>query len=74
MKYIFFEWIFQGVFPHETKSSSVKKVPLLAVVPDIPKSHFNVKSILEQVDLGGLNFVYAVDVKMGNAYSLTYQI
>ena len=55
----------QGVAHKEAKNSSVKKVLLLAIVPDISECHFNVKSILDQVDFQDLKHIYAVDVKMG---------
>ena len=56
----------QGVSPKDAINSSVKKVLLLAVVPEIAESHFNVRSILQEVDLKDLQYIYSVDVKMGN--------
>ena len=56
----------QGVSHKEAKTSSVKKVLILAVVPDVAESHHNVRSILQQVDFGTIQYIYAVDVKMGN--------
>ena len=60
----------QGVSPKDAKNSSVKKVLLLAVVPELSESHYNVRSILQEVDLRDLKYIYAVDVKMGNYTSL----
>ena len=64
----------QGVSHKEAKNSSVKKVLLLAIVPDISECHFNVKSILDQVDFGDLKYIYAVDVKMGNINDRSFKI
>lgn len=57
--------VLQGVAPKQAKFSSVKKVLVLALVPNCPETHFNVQQILNQVNMEGLSFTFSVDVKMG---------
>ena len=57
----------QGITPRDAKDSSVKRVLILAIVPDCPESHFNVMQILNNLNLENLRCTFAVDVKMGNS-------
>ena len=56
--------IFQGVAAKQGKNSGVKKLLLIAVVPGVPENHFNVKTILDQVNMEAIEFTVAADVKM----------
>ena len=54
----------QGVAHKQGKNSGVKKLLLVAAVPAAPENHFNVKAILDQVDIEALEFTVAADIKM----------
>ena len=56
--------IFQGVAAKQGKNSGVKKLLLIAAVPGVPENHFNVKTILDQVNMEAIEFTVAADVKM----------
>ena len=56
--------LLQGVAPRQAKYSSVKKLILLAVVPDAPENYFNVRTILTQLEIEVLEFTVSADVKM----------
>ena len=62
----FFRTIFsyQGVAAKQAKNSSVKKLMLLATVPGIPENYFNVKTILDNLNLESVEFTVAADIKM----------
>ena len=45
------------------KNSSVKKLFLLGVVPEIPENYFNVKALLSSLNLGAIEFT-AANIKM----------
>ena len=53
-----------GVAPKTAKNSSVKKLFLIGVVPKVPENHFNVKTILNQVNIDVIEFTASADVKM----------
>ena len=54
----------QGVAAKQAKNSSVKKLFLLGVVPDVPETYFNVKAILSSLNLEVVEFTAAADIKM----------
>ena len=56
--------VYQGIAVKQAKNSSVKKLILLAAVPDVPETYFNIKSILDNLDLETVEFTGAVDLKM----------
>ena len=53
-----------GVAPKQAKLSSVKKVLNLGLIPDCQENFFNVKILLQKIDLTGLKVSYSVDLKM----------
>ena len=55
---------FQGVAAKQGKNSSVKKLLIVGAVPEAPENYFNVKAILDQVNIDALEFTVAADVKM----------
>ena len=54
----------QGVAAKQAKNSSVKKLFLLGVVPDVPETHYNVQTILSNLNLSAIEFTTAADLKM----------
>ena len=46
------------------KASSVKKLLLLSVYPDVPEVHSNMKKILEELGIEALDFLVCADIKM----------
>ena len=62
--------IYQGIAAKQAKNSSVKKLILLAAVPDVPETYFNIKSILDNLDLETVEFTGSVDLKMCKLYLL----
>ena len=62
----------QGVAPKQSKDSSVKKLFIIGVVPEAPENHYNVKAILDKVDIETLEFTVSADVKMRKNYYLWY--
>ena len=46
------------------KLSSVKKLIVLAAVPEAPENYFNVKAILDMLRIEALEFTYSADIKM----------
>ena len=62
--------LLKGMSPKQAKNSSVKKLLLLAVVPDAPENYFNVKAILTQLDIEVLEFTVSADLKMRNEFFL----
>ena len=46
------------------KNSSVKKLLLLGVVPEIPENYFNIKAILSCLDIEGIEFTSTADIKL----------
>ena len=54
----------QGVAAKVAQNSSVKKLLLLAVVPEVPENYFNVKAILSSLDIEGIEFTTAADIKL----------
>ena len=55
----------QGITPRDSNDSSVKRVLILAILPECPESHYNVMQILDNSNLENLSCTFAVDVKMG---------
>ena len=55
---------FQGIADKQAKNSSVKKLILLAAVPNVPETYFNVRSILDNLDIETVEFTAAADLKM----------
>merc|ERR1711923_547410 len=53
-----------GVAPKQAKLSSVKKAMMLGFVPDVQENFFNVKTLIQKIDLTGLNVSFSVDIKM----------
>ena len=54
----------EGVAPKEAKLSSVKKVLMLALVPDCQENYHNVKTLLQKLDFTGLDVSFSVDLKL----------
>ena len=46
------------------KITSVKKLVLLAIVPDIDESHSNLETIIKKTELNKISFILAVDFKL----------
>ena len=46
------------------KNSSVKKLMLLAVVPQVPENHPNMEVILGELNMESVEFSVSADVKM----------
>ena len=42
----------------------MKKLLILGAVPSVPENYFNVKTILQQLNMEALEFTVAADVKM----------
>ena len=53
-----------GVFAQSFKNTSVKKLMIMACVPNCQEHYENVKQILEQVDLSGVDMSESADIKM----------
>ena len=54
--------------PKQSKDSSVKKLFIIGIVPEAPENHFNVKSMLDKVDIETVEFTVSADVKMRKNY------
>ena len=54
----------EGVAAKSAKHSSVKKLIILAAVPNVPENYSNVKLILNELNMEALEFTYSADVKM----------
>ena len=54
----------QGVAPKNFKDTSVKKLLLLSVYPDIPEVHSNLNKILEDLGIEAVEFLVCADIKM----------
>ena len=48
----------------QAKNSSVKKLLLLAAVPSVPENYFNVKKILDNLNLEVVEFNTEADMKL----------
>ena len=46
------------------KLSSVKRLLVLGIVQNVPENYFNVKTILNQLNLEALEFTVSADIKM----------
>ena len=53
-----------GVAAKEAKLSSVKKVLMLGLVPDCQENYSNVRTLLQKIDLSGLDVSFSVDLKL----------
>ena len=53
-----------GVFSQSFKNTSVKKLIVMACVPNCQEHYENVQQILEQVDLSGVDMSESADIKM----------
>ena len=62
--FLHFWFLLQGVAAKQAKNSSVKKLFIVAVVPEVPENHFNIKAILNSLNLEVVEFSAAADVKM----------
>ena len=58
------QYFTQGVAPKTAKLSSVKKLIVLGAVPDVPENYFNVKIILDELNMEALEYTTAADIKM----------
>ena len=47
-----------------SKLSSVKKLIVLGAVADVPENYFNVKVMLDQLNIEALEFTMSADIKM----------
>ena len=56
----------QGVAPETQKDSSVKKLFIIALVPDIPESYENMKVLFNELKLDRVKCVVATDLKLAN--------
>ena len=54
----------EGVGAKEAKMSSVKKVIMLALLPNVKETHENLKTLLTAVDLSGIPFTFSCDIKL----------
>ena len=54
----------EGVAPKNFKDTSVKKLLLLSVYPDIPEVHSNLYKILEDLGIEAVEFLVCADIKM----------
>ena len=53
-----------GVFSQSLKNTGVQKLILLADVPDCQEHHENIKQILDEVNISGVDFSECTDIKM----------
>ena len=58
-------WInVQGVAVKQAKNSSVNKLLILGIVPEVPENYHNVKEILSSLNFEVIEFTAAADIKM----------
>ena len=53
-----------GVCPESSKLSSVKKMFLVGLIPDVQEIYPNVKTMLEELDLDGIEYGLSADIKI----------
>ena len=53
-----------GVCPKTTKLSSVKKLFVVGLVPDVQEIYPNVKAMLDELNLEGVEFGFSADLKI----------
>ena len=53
-----------GVCQKSSKLSSVKKMFVVGLVPNIQELYFNVKAMLDEIRLEGINFSFCADIKI----------
>ena len=61
---IFTDILLQGVASKSFKDSSVKKLLLISVYPEIPEVHSNMKKILSELGIEAVDFLVCADIKM----------
>ena len=54
----------QGIAAKQSKDSSVKKLLVVGAAPAVPENYFNVKTILEELDIEALEFTVSADIKL----------
>ena len=54
----------QGVAPKSFKCSSVKKLLVLGIVPEVPENHPNMETLLGELNMEAVEFSVSADVKM----------
>ena len=54
----------QGVAAKQGKFSSVKRLLVIGAVPDASENYFNVKAMLDKVDMEAFEFTVSADLKM----------
>lgn len=62
----------QGVAAKNFKDSSVMKLLLLSVYPDIPEIHSNLKKILDELGIETVDFLVCADIKMRKLTIILY--
>jgi hypothetical protein len=58
--------LIKGYAPEEAKMTSVKKLLLIAVVPDMQENYENVKLIWDKLNMENVRFYVATDLKLAN--------
>ena len=58
-------FVLQGVEAKDSLLTSVNKLLLLGLIPGCPENHYNVKLILDQLGLNGVQFCTTADLKLG---------
>ena len=53
-----------GVCPQSSKLSSVKKLFVVGHVPNVQELYFNVKSMLKELKLAGIEYSFSADIKI----------
>ena len=53
-----------GVCPKTSKLSSVKKMFVVGLIPDVQEIYPNVKAMLDELDLQGIEFGFSADIKI----------
>ena len=56
--------LLQGVAAKAHKVSSLKRMLVLGAVAGIPGNYFNVKTIMDQLNMEALEFTISLDIKM----------
>ena len=63
----------KGVASKQAKGSSVKKLFLLGVLPELPESYESVKVIMRNLNMDAFEFVTSADLKMGrNIFTILF--
>ena len=64
--------IVQGVAAKDAKDSSVKKLFVIGAVPNVPENYFNVKVVMDQLNMEAVEFSVSADVKMCKFFILKH--